>query len=314
MPIPQMLVIGSINLDLMVRCPRLPTPGETRIARSLREVPGGKGANQAVAAARLGAAVKIVGRVGSDAFAQTLLDNLARERVDIESVLRTADCSSGTAVVAVDDQGENSIVVIPGANGRLTPDDVDAIQSQIAKSQLLLLQLEVPLETVVRAVEVARQVGCPVILNPAPSPDIFPESLWDVEVLCPNQTEASMLIGRSIESVDSAIDAARTLLARGPRQVIITLGRSGAVAVDQKNAGWIRPYAIEAVDTTAAGDAFVAAFALGKCRGDSLLMASHFAAAAGALATSRAGAQSAMPTLDEVEKLMRDQPRSYLTE
>lgn len=296
MPIPQLLVIGSINIDLMVRCPRLPTPGETRMARSMRESPGGKGANQAVAAARLGAAVTMLGRVGDDAFAQSLLDNLARERVEIEGVLRTADCSSGTAVVAVDDQGENSIIVVPGANGRLVPDDVDAAQTLIAKSQLLLLQLEVPLDTVVRAVEVARRVNCPVILNPAPSPDTFPGSLWDVDVLCPNQSEASMLSGHSIESVDSAIAAARTLLARGPTRVVITLGALGAVAVDQESAHWIRPYSIQTVDTTAAGDAFVAALALGKCRGDSLLVASHFAAAAGALATSRAGAQSAMPT------------------
>jgi ribokinase len=302
---PRIVVLGSINMDLVIRCAHLPRPGETIIGKSCTEVPGGKGANQAVAAARAGGAVTMIGRVGDDAFSARLLANLKNENVNTDSVKPALDCPSGVAVVAVDDHGENAIMVVPGANGRLCSDDVAHAAGLIRQADLLLIQLEVPLDTVAAAISVAQQSEVPVILNPAPMPASLPDELIRVDVLCPNQSEASVILGKRVESIEDACEAATQIRARGVDNVIVTLGSSGAVVADQSGVRHIAPFEVTAVDTTAAGDAFAGALAVRLARGDPLSTAAQFASAAGAIAATRHGAQPSMPTADEVAQLIR---------
>lgn len=300
----KVVVFGSINMDLVIRCQHLPSPGETIIARSSQEVPGGKGANQAVAAARLGAKVFMIGRVGNDAFATRLVQNLQNEAIDTSSVGHCSDVASGLAVVNVEDSGENSILVVPGSNHRLSPADVAAARNIIQQADLVLVQLEVPIESVRALVQLAKSLGKPVILNPAPTPPDFPADLFQVDLICPNQTEASALLGQPINSVDDAKSAISQFLTRGAKTAIITLGSQGAVIHDGKQITWIPPFPINPVDTTAAGDAFAGALATRLCEGTSLREAALFAAAAGAFAATQPGAQPGMPRRSDVEKLL----------
>lgn len=303
---PRIAVIGSINMDLVVRCSRLPLPGETIIASSFAEVSGGKGANQAVAAARLGANVTMIGRVGDDAFANQLRGNLNSEGIDTTFVLATEACPSGVAVVAVEQSGENSILVVPGANGRVDVADVTAAAGMIRSSDVLLLQLEIPIESVLAAINIARESGVRVILDPAPSPRQFPRALFNVDVICPNQSEAAAILGRGIDSIADAKQAAVELARRGVKYAIVTLGAQGAVASNGDDVHSFQPHAINAIDTTAAGDAFAGAFAVHWAEDDLIAEAVRFACAAGALAASRAGAQPAMPSREDVIKLLKD--------
>jgi ribokinase len=308
---PYIVVVGSINADLVVRCSRLPRPGETISARDVSEVSGGKGANQAVAAARLGAEVSMIGRVGDDAFGQHLINGLQENGIDVELVQATPDCASGLAIVAVEDSGENSIMVVPGANGRLTPADVRAAGEVIRRADVVLLQLEVPLETTIAAVKLAREYGTPVILDPAPAPAVEDEhstmlsELLQVEVACPNEAEALALTNVRIETVEDAERAACCLRSLGPKYGIVTLGARGAVLCEPDTRPLLVPaFNITAVDTTAAGDAFAAALAVRLAQRAPMFEAVRFACAAGALAASERGAQSAMPTERAVAALM----------
>jgi ribokinase len=262
MPRPRIAVVGSINADLVVRCARLPRPGETLSARDVSEVPGGKGANQAVAAARLGADVTMIGRVGDDAFGERLRNGLKENGVGIDNVLTTRDCASGLAIVAVEDSGENAILIVAGANGRLTPADVIAASEAIRQADVLLVQLEVPLETTIAAIKLARDCGTPVILDPAPAPvlgDNDSAALADllrVDVACPNEAEALALTNVKIETVADAEQAACCLRSLGPKYGIVTLGARGAVLCEPDSRPALIPaFPINAVDTTAAGDA-----------------------------------------------------------
>jgi ribokinase len=308
---PRICVVGSINADLVVRCGRLPRPGETISARDVTEVPGGKGANQAVAAARLGADVTMIGRVGDDAFGQRLRNGLQENGVGVEYVLTTSECASGLAIVAVEDSGENAIMVVPGANGRLTPADVHAAGELIRRADVLLLQLEVPLETTIAAIQLARGCGTPVILDPAPAPTLDDNhsamlaELLKVEVACPNEAEALALTNVRIETVADAEQAACCLRSLGPKYGIVTLGAQGAVLCEPDTRPILIPaFDVRAVDTTAAGDAFAAALAVRLAQGAVIAEAVRFACAAGALAASRPGAQPAMPTAQAVADLM----------
>jgi ribokinase len=302
---PRVLVVGSINMDLVVRSPRLPRPGETITGHDLREIPGGKGANQAVAAARLGAQVRMIGRVGDDAFGTRLRESLSRHGVDTTHVVHTPGCGSGVAVVAVVDTGENAITVIPGANGQLTPADVADREQLFATTDLLLLQLEIPLETVAASVHLARRHGVLTVLDPAPVREPLPADLLAVDLVCPNESEAAALTGLAVDDQPGAQRAACRLRELGARQAVVTMGPRGAVMV---SAGGeylsIPPFAVQAVDSTAAGDAFAAALGLQLALGQPHGTAGRFACAAGALAASRPGAQPAMPRRDEVEALM----------
>ena len=291
-------------MDLVVRCANLPVPGETIIADSSSEIPGGKGANQAVASARAGGDVTMIGRVGDDAFADRLLENLRREHIDTGNVIRTEHCASGIAVVAVEASGENAIMVVPGSNGCVTPEDVEAAAGVIKKSDLLLLQLEIPLDAVLAAIEIASAAGVRVILDPAPMPSSLPDEMLNVDIICPNQSEASAIVGRPIETVDDAQGCVSMLHDRGAKNLIITLGGDGAVVSDGISVDWIQPWKITPVDTTAAGDAFAGALAVRLAEGASLVVATRFACAAGAIAATREGAQPGMPTRTEIENLI----------
>jgi ribokinase len=303
------VVIGSVNVDLVCRVGAVPRAGETVLGQSLGTSPGGKGANQAVAAARLGAKVHLVGRVGDDEFGSSLLAALAAHHVGTAHLQVSESTSSGAAVVLVEATGENRIIVVPGANAKLSPDDVDAAESLIASASCVLLQLEIPLATVERAIAVARQHGIPVILDPAPAPaGRLPAKLFDVDVLTPNETEALSLLHQahdetSGEKLRDPKLVAADLLAHGPRNVLLKLGGRGALLMTSDGTMVQAPaQKVTVVDTTAAGDAFTAAYAVGLAEGMSPEDRVHFAVAAGSLACTRYGAQPSLPTRAEVDR------------
>ena len=289
-------VADSLNMDLVVRAPRIPEPGETIIGGEFRTVPGGKGANQAVAAARLGAQVAMVGRVGGDAFGGLLLENLAAAGVDPAFVTRDPQAATGVALIEVDDAGQNSIVVVSGANMRLAPADVEAAAAAIGVADVLLLQLESPLETVTRAAQVAHAQGVTVILNPAPARPVPAGLLGLVDVLIPNESETALLTGLPVGDQEQAQAAAAALRRMGVPTVILTLGERGALLAYEGGAELFPAFDVTPVDTTAAGDAFVGGLAVALAEGRPLQEAVRWGNAAGALATTRLGAQPSLPT------------------
>ncbi len=301
-------VVGSLNMDLVVRSPRIPQPGETIIGTDFHTVPGGKGANQAVAAARLGVQVSMVGRVGRDVYADALLDNLEAAGVDHTFVAQDPEAATGVALIVVDDAGQNSIVVASGANMRLSPADVDAAESAIADADVLVLQLESPLETVIHAAQVARAHDITVVLNPAPARTVPASLLSMVDVLVPNESETMLLTDMPVGDLAEIEAAAAVLQAEGRGTVILTLGERGALLARKGDVRLVPAFKVAPVDTTAAGDAFVAGFAVAFSEGRPLTEAVRWGNAAGALATTRLGAQSSLPFRQEVETLL-DQGR-----
>lgn len=295
------VVIGSINMDIVCRTPRRPEPGETVLGRDALFIPGGKGANQAVGAARLGARVHFLGRVGDDAFGSQLLKGLGENGVHADYVKTTEGVSSGCALILVDDNGENSIVVAPGANHRLTPEDIQGAESLIEAAGFVLLQLEIPLESVIEAVSICRRHGVFTILDPAPAPpDGLPDSLFRVDLLTPNRGEAEALLG--IETGDIMTILGR-LRERGAGCVVLKRGAVGAVIFQKGGAVEVDSFKVNVVDTTAAGDAFTAALAVALNEGMGMEKAVRFANAAGALCCTRLGAQSSLPYRKDVESL-----------
>lgn len=298
------VVVGSLNMDLVVRAPRIPAPGETIIGGEFRTAPGGKGANQAVAAARLGARVAMVGRVGEDDFADQLLGGLDADHVNHQGVARDSGSPTGVALIVVDDGGQNSIVVAPGANMRVSPGDVDAAEQTIAAADVLLLQLEIPLDAVQHAAEVAHDHGVTVVLNPAPARDLPAGLLSRVDVLIPNESETGLLTGLPVGSGAELRDAAGALLEQGVSTAILTLGARGALLATGSGLESIPAFRVQAVDTTAAGDAFAGGFAVALAEGKPLAEAVRWGNAAGALATTRLGAQPSLPRRGELEELL----------
>ena len=295
------LVVGSLNADLVVRAPRFPQPGETISGEDLQVIPGGKGANQAVAAARLGMHVSMLGRVGRDNFGDFLLDNLQSNHVNAQLVQRD-EASTGTATILVDGNGQNSIVLSPGANGKVSVADVE--HASFPAGGLLLLQLEIPIPTVLRAAQRAREHGLRVILNPAPARSLPDDLIALADFLLPNETELSLLTGMDVTDLPSAEAAARTLLGRGAKTVIVTLGSKGALIVDEKAMTHVDTFRVDVVDTTAAGDAFIGGFAYALLEDKSLKEAVRYGCACGALATTKFGAQPSLPVKEEVERFM----------
>ncbi len=304
---PNIVVVGSLNMDLVMRAPRIPRPGETVLGGELDRYPGGKGANQAVACARLGSQVAMVGRVGDDPYGQRLLDSLQDSGVEVGPVTTDPEHETGVGVVLVDYGGANSILVASGANMALTPADVEAAEWVIAGADVVLLQLEIPLETVQRAADLGRSHGALVILNPAPAQPLPKELLQPVDLLIPNQDEASVLTGKPAGDREEAREAARALRDEGADTVILTMGGKGALLSDASGTDLLPAIAeVDPVDTTAAGDAFVGAMAVALGEGRSLLDAVGWANIVGGLATMKPGAQPSLPTRDEVEARIRE--------
>jgi ribokinase len=300
------VIVGSINMDLVVRAPHIPVPGQTVLGRDFASIPGGKGANQAVAVARLGAPAVMIGRVGNDDFGNRMLAGLKNEGIDCTWVKTTAGAASGIAMIVVADNGENAITVASGANLAVTPADVDAAEETIRQAGVCLLQLELPIETVEYTADLCRRHGVETILDTAPVPTAgLPESLFHADIVSPNESEASQLIGLSAAKSPQAIAA--SLHRRGCRSVVLKLGQRGAYALSPEGESAVPGFAVNAVDTTAAGDAFTAALAVTRSWGWKLNEAIRFANAAGALACTRMGAQPSMPTRSEVEAFLARQ-------
>jgi ribokinase len=296
--VPEVAVVGSLNLDLVVRVARLPGPGETVVGDDVFRNPGGKGANQAVAAARLGRRVAMVGRVGDDEAGRVLLGSLEADAVDTSQVKVLDGVPSGTAFITVSEDGENQIVVSPGANARLTPDDVAAAGAALGGAAVTLLQLEVPLAAVAAA---ARTAGGTVVLNPAPVRDLPAELLAEADVLVPNRVELAQLAGGTVpESVAEAVRLAGRLPARA---VVVTLGADGCLVVEDGDAAHVPAVPIRAVDSTAAGDAFCGGLADALAGGATLDEAARRAVRVAAAACLRPGAQASLPTPDDLRAL-----------
>ncbi|MCS6880108.1 MAG: ribokinase [Oscillochloridaceae bacterium] len=293
------VVFGSINMDLVARAPRLPTTGETVPGHTFFTAPGGKGANQAVACARLGAPTRMVGRVGDDALGAELRAGLRAAGVDERDVLTTPG-PSGVALIAVDDAGRNTIIVVPGANGAIGPADVTRLETALIGARALLLQLEIPLEAVVAAANAARRAGVPVILDPAPARELPAELYRLADIITPNESEAATLVGFDLSDEAARIAAARALHARTGGAVALKLGEHGALLFASDQFLRLPALPVRAVDTVAAGDAFNAGLAAALVEGQPLAAAVRWAVAAGAVAVTRPGAQAAMPSRAEV--------------
>jgi ribokinase len=306
---PHIVVVGSLNMDLVVEVPVIPQPGETVLGNNFATYPGGKGANQAVAAARLGADVSLIGRVGDDAFGEQLLANARAEGVDVSHVGIDENAASGVAMISVDAKGQNSIAVASGANFELTAEHVAEAWSSLSAVDMVVMPLETPPETIATAAKLAKDSGVRVVLNPAPARPLDDELLARIDVLIPNEHEAGHLSGLSVTSAEEATLAGQHLIERGVGNVVITLGGLGALiltgASGDANVSHIRPHQVEVLDTTAAGDSFVAGLAVALGEGNSLEDAAAFANAAGAITVTRIGAQPALATRDEVKRLLQ---------
>ena len=301
---PKITVVGSFNNDLVVMTPRMPIKGETVIGGPFVTGPGGKGANQAGAAARLGAYVTMAVKVGTDSFGDQAQANLIKEGIRPDFVFRTEEAHTGVALIFVDEAGENMIVVASGANKLLMPADADRAREAIVEADVLLVQLEVPLETVERAIYLAHEADVKVLLNPAPGQPLSAELLSLVDVLTPNETEAEIIAGSPVRNPQEAETAAQQLLASGVGAVVITLGAQGALIVTATGTQYVPGQSVEVVDTTGAGDAFNGALAVALAEGKALSEAVAFANAAAALQVTKVGAAPAMPYRDEVEALL----------
>lgn len=294
-------VIGSINMDLVVKVDEMPKKGQTLIGSNFKEVPGGKGANQAVAASRLGANVCMVGKVGSDGFGQNLLNQLKNNNVDTKYI-QIEEGASGVALITVDKNAENAIVVAPGANFKVSKNDIDKNIEAIKGSDIVVVQLETPLDTIKYTLKKAKEFGKYTILNPAPAVKLEDSIIENVDLLTPNETELEILSGVSINNEDDILDAAKTMIEKGVKELIVTLGSKGSLYINKDKSMFKKSYKVEAVDTTAAGDSYTGALSVAFSKNEDIETAMDFASRVGALCVTKEGAQSSLPTLEEVNK------------
>ena len=302
---PRIVVVGSANTDLVVRVPKLPRPGETVTGGPFRVFAGGKGANQAVAAARAGARVTFVGNLGRDDFGDAALEGLRRERIDTRYVARSRTSRSGVALILVDARGENLIGVARGSNDELLPKHIDAALPAIRAARCLVVQLEIPLATVRRAVELAVRHGVPVLLNPAPVQHVPVSLLRQVTFLTPNESELAALTGLPTKRKSEVEAAARRLHALGVKQVLATCGARGVCLSSAAGTRWFPAWKVKAVDSVGAGDCFSGTFAATVADGKSIEQAIHFAITAAAICVTRPGAKTSMPTRREILNFSR---------
>jgi ribokinase len=300
----KIVVIGSSNTDMVIRTPRIPRPGETVLGGEFFMAPGGKGANQAVAAARAGGEVHLIARVGDDVFGQQSLDGFVSDGIHVDLIVRDKDAPSGVALIIVGPDGENCIAVASGSNSRLGVADVRLAKPVITSADIILMQLESPLETVREAAEIAASAGVPVVLNPAPARALGDDLLKRVAYLTPNETEAEILTGITLIKKSDLAKAADALLAKGIKAVLITLGSKGVYVATREKKEVMPAFKVIPVDTTAAGDAFNGGLAVALAEGRPLLEAARFANAAAALATTKMGAQPSLAGRDDIEKLL----------
>lgn len=292
-------VIGSLNMDLVVNVDEMPKKGQTLIGSKFKEIPGGKGANQAVAASRLGGDVYMIGKVGNDGFGQSLLKQLKADKVKTDYV-QIEKGPSGVALITVDKNAENAIVVSPGANFELTESDIDKCIDAIKESSIVVIQLETPIDTIKYALEKSKELGKFTILNPAPAVKLSDDIIKNVDLLTPNETELEILSGVKIEKEDDIKKAANVMIQKGVKQLIVTLGSKGSLYLDKDKIEFKKSYKVEAVDTTAAGDSYTGALSVAFSQGKDIDEAMDFASKVGALCVTNIGAQTSIPNLYDV--------------
>lgn len=301
------IVLGSLNMDLVVKAPHLPRPGETIAGHGLQMIPGGKGANQAAAVARLGGNVAIIGRVGADAFGERLRANMLHFGVNMDNVVVDEESATSIAMILVDDlKGDNSIVIAAGANGRVSLEDLGRAEPLFRKAKALILQFEVPLRVVEHAAELARQHGLKVVLNPAPAYPVSMDFLLKANYLILNETEMEILSQHKVSGLETARVAAQALVREGLPVVILTLGEKGALLATPQEMVYLPARRVRVVDTTAAGDAFVAGFTVALLNGFSLDDAARYAVCAGTLTVTKFGAQTSLPSAEEVQAFCKE--------
>ncbi|OPJ57028.1 ribokinase [Alkalithermobacter paradoxus] len=293
-------VIGSLNMDLVVNVDDMPKVGQTVMGANFKKIPGGKGANQAVAMARLGGSVNIVGSVGDDEFGESLVESLEKDKINTDFIKKNKNVPTGVALITVNKYGNNSIVVAPGANYNLIANDIDKSIDAINNSDMVVTQLEIPIETVRYLLEIAKTIGKYTILNPAPATKLSDEIIKNVDLLTPNETELEILSGIKINNEDDVVFAGKELIKKGVKELIVTLGENGALYISEQKIKKYESFRVKAVDTTAAGDSFTGALAVALVQNKNIDEAIEFASKVGALTVTKEGAQSSLPYIEEV--------------
>ena len=297
----KVLVVGSLNMDFAVYMDRRPKAGETVMAQSMKLVPGGKGANQAYALGKLGADTSMIGAIGMDDFGEQMLANLENVGVVTDGIKKIASTETGKAFIEIEKSGQNSISVIAGANAAVDEALVQEQEDKLAKADAVVMQLEIPIPSVVAAAKLAKKHGKTVVLDPAPARNDLPDELWaQVDITKPNETELALLTGLPTGTEEEVVTAAKSLIAKGVKNVLVTLGGDGIIHVSADNVDNFPAYKVKAIDTTAAGDCFLAAF-MSRFDGRNYAEAIDFGAKASAIAVTRQGAQTSIPTVEDVE-------------